>query len=112
MKRTYGTGRLYVKSGAYYGRWRSANGRYRNRKIGKVREGGSRDGLTRRDAERTLRQLAEEESRRPPATLAKRPLTVDDAMDALQPGGHAVVRHAMRPTLGSLPALGVWSRWR
>jgi hypothetical protein len=29
MKRTYGTGRLYVKSGAYYGRWRSVDGRYR-----------------------------------------------------------------------------------
>jgi hypothetical protein len=30
MKRTYGTGRLYLKSGAYYDRWRSIDGRYRN----------------------------------------------------------------------------------
>ena len=35
--RTYGTGRLYVEAGAWYGRWR-IDGRRVNRKLGPVRE--------------------------------------------------------------------------
>jgi hypothetical protein len=45
VKRQYGTGRLYVKSGSYYGRWRTPDGRYLNRRIGKVRSRGEKEGL-------------------------------------------------------------------
>lgn len=34
-KRGYGTGQLYLKHGAYYGRWRTLDGRKLNRKIGR-----------------------------------------------------------------------------
>lgn len=35
-KRKYGTGHLYEKSGSYYGRWRTLDGRQLNRKVGPV----------------------------------------------------------------------------
>ena len=54
-RRPYGTGRLYVKSGAWYGRWR-IDGQRVNRKLGRVREPGSRDGLTKREAEAAMRR--------------------------------------------------------
>ena len=54
-RRSYGTGRLYVKSGAWYGRWRIEGHRV-NRKLGKVREPGRREGLTKRDAEAAMRR--------------------------------------------------------
>ena len=54
-RRSYGTGRLYIKSGAYYGRW-WIDGRRVNRKLGKVREPGSREGLTKREAEAAMRR--------------------------------------------------------
>src|SRR4051812_14399786 len=57
MPRTYGSGRLYVKSGAYYARWRAPDGRYLNRRLGKVRSRGESEGLTRKDAERAIRHL-------------------------------------------------------
>ena len=46
-KRSYGTGELYEKHGAYYGRWRTSDDRKLNRKVGSVRNPGSADGLTR-----------------------------------------------------------------
>ena len=66
-KRGYGTGQLYEKSGAYYGRWRTSSGRRLNRKIGRVRTPGETDGLTRLQAEREFRRIqeAEEFSPRP-----------------------------------------------
>jgi hypothetical protein len=67
MKRSHGSGHLYVKWGAYYGRWRGADGRFVNKKIGKVRTRGEKDGITRAEkdgitraeAERGLRRLVE-----------------------------------------------------
>ena len=54
-RRSYGTGRLYVKSGAWYGRW-WIDGQRVNRKLGPVREPGSREGLTKREAEAAMRR--------------------------------------------------------
>ena len=65
MKRSHGSGHLYVKWGSYYGRWRGVDGRLINKRIGKVRKRGEKDGITRADAERALRRLVEVESRRP-----------------------------------------------
>src|SRR4051794_16674616 len=84
MRRPHGAGHLYVKSGAYYVRWRAADGRHRNRRVGKVRGRGESDGLTRAQAERAARSLIEAESLRPPPPVAERPRTVDDAADALR----------------------------
>lgn len=60
-RRSYGTGRLYVRTDrngreSYYGSF-YVNGRRVNRKIGPKRERGGRDGLTQREAEKRLRQL-------------------------------------------------------
>lgn len=82
-KRTYGTGRLYVKSGAYYGRWRAADGRRMNRRIGAVRPDGSRDGVTKSQAEAEFRRLREREDARP-ASATERGRTVDQAADSLR----------------------------
>ena len=57
-RRCYGTGRLYQKSGAWYGRWWS-DGHRVNRKLGPVRESGSREGLTKRAAEAAMRRQIE-----------------------------------------------------
>jgi hypothetical protein len=67
-KRGYGTGHLYEKSGCYYGRWRTLDGRYLNRKVGARRVPGETDGLTRAQAERQFRKMqeAEELTPRPP----------------------------------------------
>jgi len=61
-RRGYGTGHLYTKSGAYYGRWRTVDGRMLNRRLGKIRAPGTREGLTRSQAERELRRLQEAEA--------------------------------------------------
>ena len=83
-RRKYGTGSLYEKCGAYYGRWRTSDGRQVNRKVGAVRPPGTSEGLTRAQAERQLRRLQDEEERRPtPAKRAERH-TVDDAVDSLR----------------------------
>jgi hypothetical protein len=83
MKRPYGTGQIYVKSGAYYGRWRTPDGRRRNRRLGPVRPPGSSEGLTRAMAEQALRKVLDTE---PATALADdaRGRTVDDAADALR----------------------------
>ena len=49
-RRHHGTGAIHVKHGSYYGRWR-IDGRQVNRRLGPVRKPGSRDGLTKREAE-------------------------------------------------------------
>jgi integrase len=59
-RRPYGAGTLYVKAGNWYGRWR-VNGRQVNRKLGPVRTPGTRDGLTRAQAEQELRRRQEAE---------------------------------------------------
>ena len=83
-RRAKGTGHLHEKSGSFYGRWRTSDGRQLNRKVGDARKAGSRDGLTRAQAERAFRRMQDEEERRPrPAREAAR-LTLDEAADSLR----------------------------
>ena len=82
-RRSYGTGQLYTKHGAYYARWRTQTGRKLNRRIGRVRPAGSRDGLTRAEAERRFREMRLEEDARPPSVTGSAP-TVTDAADSLR----------------------------
>jgi integrase len=56
-KRAYGTGTLYEKDGVWWGRWRTTNGRRPHRKIGPARTSGAREGLTKKQAEQTLREM-------------------------------------------------------
>src|SRR4051812_7720710 len=84
MGRSYGTGRLYIKSGAYYGRWRTPDGRYLNRRIGKIRQRGARDGVTRTEAERAMRQLMDAEARRRSPEIVEASKTVDEVVDMLR----------------------------
>jgi integrase len=70
-KRSYGTGSLYVRTDAagreaWYGHWRQ-NSRQVKRKIGPKRAPGSREGLTRRQAERELQRLIGEVQVKPRA---------------------------------------------
>ena len=59
-KRSYGTGSLFVKGGKWYGRWWAGNQRVK-RALGPVRKPGSREGLTRSQAERVMRRRMESE---------------------------------------------------
>jgi integrase len=58
--RVYGTGAIYTKHGAWYGRWLTAAGGRTNRKLGPMRTAGSKDGLTRKEAEQRLRELMDQ----------------------------------------------------
>ena len=82
-KRSYGTGQLYVKQGAWYGRWRTSDGRRLNRRLGPVREPGSTAGLTRPEAERVFRKIREAEEANPRPLVASR-ATVAEAADSLR----------------------------
>jgi integrase len=84
QRRSHGTGHLYEKSGSYYGRWRTADGRLLNRKLGKVRSVGERDGLTRTQAERGFRRLQDEEDRAPRPVYGAPVPTVDEVADSLR----------------------------
>ena len=77
-RRSAGTGQLYEKHGAYYGRWRTPDGRKRNRRIGPVRAPGSREGLTRTQAERALQRLQREDEGAQP-TVPEQTITVSEA---------------------------------
>ena len=59
-RRFYGTGQLFERAGNWYGRF-YVNGQRVKRKLGPVRPPGSRDGLTRAQAERELRRRIEAE---------------------------------------------------
>lgn len=74
--RPYGTGSLLELRGAWYGQWRVA-GRQVKRKLGPKRESGSRQGLTRRQAETRLRTLMQEVR----ATSGAERLTLAEAGD-------------------------------
>src|SRR5688500_3985696 len=79
-RRSYGSGSLYVREDAngrktWYGKWR-ANGRQIKRKVGPKRADGSREGLTRPQAEAELRRLMGETEAR--STVGER-LTVQEA---------------------------------
>ena len=84
VKRSHGSGHLYVKHGSYYGRWRGVDGRLVNKRIGKVRTRGQKDGITRADAERGLRRLVEAETRQPAPAPSERSPTVDGVADELR----------------------------
>jgi integrase len=65
-RRSYGTGSLEKRKDArgresWYGRWYTTDGRHPNRKLGLVRQKGSSEGLTIRQAEKRLRQLIEDD---------------------------------------------------
>ncbi|WP_028065793.1 tyrosine-type recombinase/integrase [Solirubrobacter soli] len=84
MKRPYGSGEIYTKSGAWYGRWRTPDGRRLNRKLGPVRSRGDSDGLTRAQAEQAFRRVrADEASRKSPEVVVEI-LTVDQVADRLR----------------------------
>jgi integrase len=55
-KRAYGSGSIVEESGCWYGKWRVGD-RQVKRRLGLVRPVGSSDGLTRTQAEATLRRL-------------------------------------------------------
>lgn len=83
-KRAYGTGHLYEKSGAYYGRWRTLDGRQLNRKVGRIRRLGESDGLTRPQAERELRRIQDAEERAPKPARGVQSPKVDEVGDSLR----------------------------
>jgi integrase len=83
-KRSYGTGQLYEKSGAYYGRWRTGTGRRLNRKVGRVRTPGEDDGLTRSQAEREFRRMQEAEEHAPRPESGARVPTLDELTTSLR----------------------------
>lgn len=83
-KRSYGTGHVYEKHGAYYGRWRTTDGRLLNRKLGRVRSTGSADGLTRPQAEKEFRRVQRDEEPRPRPGAPERQFTLLDASAALR----------------------------
>src|SRR5687768_128228 len=60
-RRAYGSGSVFVKSDAYYGKWR-VHGRQVMRKLGPIRQPGTRTGLTRAQAEARLRAVMAETS--------------------------------------------------
>ena len=115
-KRTYGTGGLYESHGSYHGRWRTLDGRQLHRLIGRVRPAGSKDGLTRSQAEAAFRRMQDVEERAPrPARGAVVP-TVDEVIDSLRKklrlrglrrsyleGCESMQRVHISPRLGSKP---------
>jgi hypothetical protein len=59
-RRPYGAGSLYARGDVWYGHWRADGGRQVKRRVGPIRIEGSRDGLTRSQAEAELRRLIAE----------------------------------------------------
>jgi integrase len=55
-KRAYGTGSLTIRNGQWFARWRDEDGQH-SRMLGFARAGGSRDGMSKRDAEAKLREI-------------------------------------------------------
>ena len=85
-RRSYGTGALYVRRDArgratWYGKWR-VGGRQVKRRIGAVRQTGTREGLTRAQAERELRRKIESTV---PAVSAGERRTVEEAGEQWSP---------------------------
>ncbi len=77
-RRQYGAGSIITHRGAWYGQWRIA-GRLVKRKLGAKRQPGSRDGLTRKQAEAALRRLMASEVRAAPEER----LTIEEAGERL-----------------------------
>jgi integrase len=70
-KRSYGSGSLFAYRGSWYGKWRLGE-RQVKRKIGAMRKPGTRDGLTKSQAERELRRLMREVKPTPQERLTLR----------------------------------------
>ena len=64
QRRPHGTGSVTQRGDQWYGRWH-AHGQRVQRKIGPVRQAGSRDGLTKAQAEARLRRLIEDTAAAP-----------------------------------------------
>jgi integrase len=64
-RRSYGTGNLRARRGSWYGQWWVGD-RQVQRKLGPKREPGTRQGLTRREAEGELRRHIEATAAAPP----------------------------------------------
>jgi integrase len=59
-RRANGAGSVYIKHGSYYGRWTTEGGGHPNRLLGPVRLPGTATGMTRKQAERRLRELMDD----------------------------------------------------
>jgi integrase len=70
-KRSYGSGSLFSYRGSWYGKWRLGE-RQVKRKVGPKRKPGTREGLTRSQAERELRRLMREVKPTPQERLTLR----------------------------------------
>jgi integrase len=112
-KRAYGTGSIRVKHGAWYGSWRTPDGKRTTRKLGAVRKG--RDGLSKTQAEAALREMILAEAQRPAArdddlTVAQlgRTLIARLEADGRKPSHVESVRYHLSahidPLLGDMPA--------
>lgn len=115
-RRSYGTGQLFIHTDAagresWYGRWYIGSDRFK-RKIGPKRQPGSRDGLTRAQAERELQRRIEGDKPSP----ARSDITLADAGERLldhlkalgrKPSTIATYRSLftthLEPRLGDLP---------
>jgi integrase len=75
-RRPYGAGSLYARGDVWYGHWRADGGRQLKRRVGPMRVEGSREGLTRRQAEAELRRLIAET--KPARMLAGDALMIDE----------------------------------
>src|SRR5262249_49931004 len=85
MRRTYGSGHLFIKSGAYYVRWRAPDGLRLNRRVGKGRLKGGAGGLTRAQAGCGSRRLVDELSRQPLTPKSDDPApTVDEVANEVR----------------------------
>jgi len=74
-RRPHGTGSVRQRGDQWYGRWHQ-HGQRVERKIGPVREAGSRDGLTKTQAEARLRRLIEDTAAAP---IVHERITVEQA---------------------------------
>jgi integrase len=70
-RRSYGSGSLFVYRGSWYGKWRVGD-RQVKRKVGPKRQPGTRDGLTKSQAEQELRRLMREVKPTPAERLGVR----------------------------------------
>jgi integrase len=78
-RRSYGSGSLYARDGAWYGHWRTPAGRQIKRKIGQVRTPHRPDGVTKTQAEARLRDLMRDTTAAAPLEHAR---TLEAAADA------------------------------
>ena len=70
-KRSYGSGSLFSQRGSWYGKWRVGE-RQVKRKVGPMRKPGTREGLTKSQAENELRRLMREVKPTPQERLTLR----------------------------------------